>query len=664
MPRLLALMLVPVLAVGLLTAPAASTTSPVDTLYDPTVVRDFAIEMEPLPGWAPPEGSVLPLDWEVWTPEERDAYVASDPDLRALAVAAAWDTVRFDITNTLRLKARFKATVDGTAYDLVVAIRRKSSRALPSEADPHKVGLKVRFGDYVKGQTFLGVSQLSLENGGDVSPLHEGMAWQLHQAASIDGFYGAGHNAARASWVNLSVNGEHLGVYTSVEDRNKQFLRNRGLWTSGSTWFYKQDDLGMPELDEGPDPLSDGTVVHSPTFSRLCFSPFRPTTGEYAATCAVPSDGLLDDELNATINVQQLLTEAAIDAYLVNHDALMKGKNYFYLDRLDRIRAFYPWDLDAVFRAPTGNIYAESVSYNRRGVASYTQTEWQSLLLNHPVLRPQYNQIVLGLLNGPLASARLDILLNSVQPQLQVALANDPYFGYVVTSSPEEHFTALRSWFASREAEVRRQVSANLPAPRKADVVLPTTTGVSLSASSVVPSAEVTVSANIADNAEVVAAEYRVGSGLWIAMNSIGFGQSSAVVTASFVAPSVDGTYPICVRAVDSSANYSTAVCSNLNVVTPKVTTSLVYTGVTNVKASTTFTLAATLTADGAPVSGVTVVFVFNKISYSTTTDAAGKAQTTIKAPAKIGLYPVSGSYAGGIGLTSSAVSATVSVVK
>jgi hypothetical protein len=51
-----------------------------------------------------------------------------------------WDTIRHDTTNEIEVPALFWA--DGEP-SILVSVRRKSSRALPSEADPIKVGLKI-----------------------------------------------------------------------------------------------------------------------------------------------------------------------------------------------------------------------------------------------------------------------------------------------------------------------------------------------------------------------------------------------------------------------------------------------------------------------------------------------------------------------------------------
>jgi len=660
--------------------PAAAVPQTVADLYDPSVVRDLRLDLEPLAGWTPaadwtpPEGWSYPEGWDTMTSEQRDVAVAADPVLRPLAVAAAWDVVRFDLTFSSVLPARFVEVVDGveTGTPLRVGVRRKSSRALPSEADPRKVGLKVGFSDFVSGQRWNGVSKISLENGGDISPVHEGMAWQLHQLASVDGFYGAGHDPALAAWSHVRVNGEYLGVYTSVEQRNKQFLRNRGLWTSGSTWLYEQDDIGLPAIDEGPDALPDGTVPNSPTYDRLCFAPFRPTSGSGAATCPVPTDGVLDELLDGAIDMQAMLTEAAVDAFTVNDDALLThGKNFHFVDRVvdgvDQLRRYYPWDLDAVFRVPARNIYSVSSSTSKRGVTTYGQSPFQTLILNHPVYRARYNQIMVGLLDGPLSAANVDALFARVRPALLAALAQDPYAGLVGVGDPAAHMDDLRTWIRTREATVRSQVAANVPAPRKADATAPVVAAPALSATTVVPDAAVTVTAAVTDNAEITGAEVRVGSGPWTSMVAVDgtFGGTGESVTDVLAAPSLDGIYAVCVRATDSSANTSAGTCTSLRVATPAEPTTIAYTGATSARTGATLALSARLTtAGGTPLAGRTVEFTVDRTTYRATTGDDGVASVTGKAPTKAGSYALSASFVGAVGYAPARATATLTVTR
>jgi hypothetical protein len=363
-----------------------------------------------------------------------------------------WDTIRHDTTNEIEVPAMFWA--DGES-PILVSVRRKSSRALPSELDPIKVGLKIDINELVDGQKWRSLTKVSLENGTDSGVVQEGLAWNLHRLAS--GSYG--YEAALASWVQLRVNGQLIGVYVNAEQRDKQMLRNRGLWTDDETWIFDQDDIGVPEIEEGDD--------FSPTYNTLCYVPFRVASKRGSSTCAIPSDAELASQLPLLINMSGMLTQGAVDAYTDNPDALLShGKNFQFVDFIDpnntgkdTRRLYFPWDLDAVFRSTTGNIYA---SGSGRKVAP---SPYQEVILRHPTFRAQYNQIMLDLLNGPLAVANVQAFLNQAEATISSALANDPF--PTTDASPAEEFNQLRAWIAARDASVRSQLAANgPPSPR------------------------------------------------------------------------------------------------------------------------------------------------------------------------------------------------------
>ena len=360
-----------------------------------------------------------------------------------------WDTIRRDGTNTIEVPAQFHA--EGEA-PIGVTVRRKSSRALPSESNPVKIGMKVKT---VSG-LWHGVSTLSLENGGDSGPVAEGVAWNLHELASVDGFYGAGYHPALASWVRVYLNGDYIGLYVNAEQRNKQFLRNRFGTTSGK-WLYEIDNADTWELEAG-DP-------HSPTWNALCYAPFNQTiySGKKATGgCPMPSDAELEVLLNQYIEMQAMLTQGAIDAFMDNNDALFShSKNYSFVDFNDGSkRRYFPWDLDAIFRNNTAGIYGSLSSRNK-----LTQHPFELAILNHPTFRQQYNAILLALTDpaGPLAEAKLHAFLDAAQAAIQPALDADPY---LVGEFRSGEFARLKTWISARIPNVRAQVNENKPAPR------------------------------------------------------------------------------------------------------------------------------------------------------------------------------------------------------
>ena len=151
---------------------------------------------------APPRTDAATDGW----PEAFDPLI-----LRTLNIQMTpqdWDFIRKDLTETYR-PAQFWA--DGES-PILVAVRRKSSRAYPSESNPIKVGLKIDINEYVDGQLWHGLNKLSLENGNGPGALGEGLAWNMHRLA---GAPAGGYPVAFANWARVNRGRSRPGDDTS-----------------------------------------------------------------------------------------------------------------------------------------------------------------------------------------------------------------------------------------------------------------------------------------------------------------------------------------------------------------------------------------------------------------------------------------------------------------
>jgi hypothetical protein len=375
-----------------------------------------------------------------------------------------WDTIRHDTTNEIEVPALFWADGEEDSK-LLVSVRRKSSRALPSEVNPIKVGLKVDINEFVSGQRWRSLTKLSLENGADTDPISEGLAWNLHEMATGSGFYPSDYHAGLAAWTRLFVNGQHIGLYINVEERDSQFLRNRGL-PRGTTaegmrrsWLYEIDDLGPGSFE-----LEDGDLPHSPTWTALCYAPF--TVGnKKRPPCPTPDDATLAADLPGLIDMSIMLTQGAVDAFASNGDALFShGKNFRHIDFNtslfpDRKRLYLMWDLDAAITDVETNIYSQK---------EFSQTAYERVILSHPTFRQEFNAIMTGLLDpaGPLSETALHNFLHGVEAAVTPALMADPYAGFGSAEAAATLFSGLRAWVSQRIVNVQGQVQANEPPPR------------------------------------------------------------------------------------------------------------------------------------------------------------------------------------------------------
>lgn len=366
-----------------------------------------------------------------------------------------WNTVKGDTTYAIEKPAYFN---DNTESKILISVRRK-----PTLAVSNKVSLKFDINQYFDGTVWHGVKKASLENGQQSScgPISEGLAWYVQDRAAeyLRTSKGIDYKPGKFTFANVYVNGVNQGLYTSVEQVDKQFLRNRSLWVPGETWLYKQQDVNNTEQDEGPTPTS-------PTMSVLNYQPFN-TRG-----ASPPGDDVLSSQLPTYINMDAWLTMGAVNAFTSNPDNLFaKGKNYFWADYEDNTvmkRQYFPWDLDGVFPLTnwTSNIYSPG------NLGTYAD-----LVLGTPAFRDRYNEIMLDLLNGPLSVQSLHAYLNQLQPIISPHVLADPNNGI---GDPALKFQQLRDYITNRHANVLGQVQTDMLTSGGQSVGIPEPTGLAI----------------------------------------------------------------------------------------------------------------------------------------------------------------------------------------
>jgi hypothetical protein len=360
---------------------------------------------------------------------------------------ALWEAIKQD-TNyydpALNIRVPCLMWAEGETNQLLVQIRRKADPALPSEADPQKVSLKIDINEYVTGQEWRGLKKLSLENGaGGNGVLREGVAMNLHRIAAEHGFYD--YEAGYSTWVRVLVNSNYVGLFSSPEQRDKQFLRNRGMYKPGASWIY--------EINGGTSLDTTVAETNSPTYDFLCFSPFRTDCSQPS----IPNVAIaMETNLPAWVDVPGMLTLAAIEAFISNTDGLFtkNGKNSFAVDFLPSTqhkRQYYPWDLDGGFSSTTWDIYAG-------GAGPASGRLYQTQILAHYWFRQQYRHTFSDLLDRPLSTATLTAFLNQLEPVLTPYLQEDPNSN--IGGDAAGHFAQVREFFTNRTANVRTQIGA------------------------------------------------------------------------------------------------------------------------------------------------------------------------------------------------------------
>jgi spore coat protein H len=213
-----------------------------------------------------------------------------------------------------------------------------------------KPGLRVDFNHYKTTQTFLGtLKQFVLRNQTqDASNMHERISMLLYQRL--------GAQAPREAFTTLYVNNSYMGVYTIVENPDKQMAARMFGDSEGNVYKYdyNADDQPWYFTDLGADP--GGYVPH----------PFKPETNETDPhpepirdfVRSVNSDSDAAFPLNAArwISWDNFVKHIAVENFVADQDGFNGnyGVNNFYLYRwTDSSKlTFIPWDKSEAFKDP------------------------------------------------------------------------------------------------------------------------------------------------------------------------------------------------------------------------------------------------------------------------------------------------------------------------
>jgi hypothetical protein len=357
-------------------------------------------------------------------------------DLYLEMAPADWEVVRRDTTFDLERPASFRC---GDEAPLPVMVRRKRSDALPSDADPVKVSLKVDFNDRVSNGKWYTHNKISLESGVirqrlPGALLREGVCWQI--------MIRSGAIAGAAAWVRVHLNGSLLGVYTRVEEIDKSFLRRR----------IGEDEGFLYKFDPGPDGVHRRLTREGqpdPFLGDLCWEPFD-------SLCPLPADprASLDEHLV----IHQYLTMAAVNTLLGNTDGLMEARqNYFFYNSAEP-RLYFPWDLDLTLLPENLDRHPHSSEVDRL------------FFVAAPGLRPYFDRVLRRLCEDTMSEANIDLLLDDVARAVGPAIEADPL------NHLEGGFAAelarIRSWLKARVEFLRGVLPPSAPSPLVLNEVL------------------------------------------------------------------------------------------------------------------------------------------------------------------------------------------------
>lgn len=233
-------------------------------------------------------------------------------------------------------------TIDGVKVENA-GIRTKGNMTLTSVAssDSDRYSFRIKFNKYVKGQTFLGLDELCLNNCySDATYMREYLHYELLEEL--------GMNVPMRSYCNVYINGELFGFYLAVEGLDDTFLErefgkdyeNGNLYKMdmGSTLEYREDET-YTYADHKLG--ADTDLAEFKSFVKKLNS---ITDGEKGDT-------------ESFLNVESALKYIASNTVLCNYDSY-NGNNHhnFYLYEDEQgVFTVIPWDFNMSFGGFNGS---------------------------------------------------------------------------------------------------------------------------------------------------------------------------------------------------------------------------------------------------------------------------------------------------------------------
>lgn len=285
---------------------------------------------------------------------------------------------------------RAEIRIDGVLVSQV-GVRKKGFIGSVVSTRP---SLKVKFDEYVQGQSFAGLEGLTLNNNNqDQALLQQFLAYDLYTRAGVP--------APQASFVRVRVNGEDLGVYTRVETIDKAFLRrvfgnDNGVLYEG----YAGDFLGD----------RSSQIVEK----RGARDQDRGVIGRLTEVLAAPGPLALG-RVESLVDVDAFIRMWAVESLIGHWDSYSGNRNNFYLYVHPSTKKlhFIPWGADSVFEDP-GPLQFKKVPKSFKAEGVLARRLWEL-----PEVQERYRAVMRQLLAGPWNESRMLDELRTRQVALQ-----------------------------------------------------------------------------------------------------------------------------------------------------------------------------------------------------------------------------------------------------
>ena len=377
-------------------------------------------------------------------------------DLRVELDSADWAAILASPRDEVYYPANI--VYDGAVVE-EVAFRTKGNSSLSSSANTgtSRLPFKIDLNYYVEGQELLGETKLVLNNGfKDPSCMRDFLANSLAREFGLP--------APRASFVNLYINDEHIGLYTLVEAVDGNFVDER---------FEDDDgDLYKPEPPAGNLTYS-GESAESYSAANLKLN--EETSDLSAFVAFVSALNGLSGDYEDVMEVDQALRFLAFHAVLVNLDSYLGSGHNYYMYEQEGVFQFIPWDMNEAWghfgcgcdREELINLYIDEPI-----CGSLENKPLVARLLEVDEYRATYEAALLELVEGLLSVESMQTRIEETADLIRAHVAADPTSLYGIDAFETALYDdpagagssfGLLSFIEERGQSVQAQLDGTLP---------------------------------------------------------------------------------------------------------------------------------------------------------------------------------------------------------
>lgn len=352
--------------------------------------------------------------------------------------------------------------INGVTYQNV-GIRTKGNASLSQvsqSTSPERYSLRIKFDEYIKGQTCLGLDELVLNNlVADPSYMKEYLSQDLMRFIGVE--------APLTNYASLSVNGEGIGFYLALESYGESFNRrvygddsgnyynvksmemgggNRGFPAGGFLQQAQGDQAGInpPAAADWNDRLAfvgggggsrGGTLQYADDDPESYPAIFNNALGTVSAS---DQQNLIEalkalsngEDIETYFDVDQVLRYFAAHTVLVNLDSYYSNmaQNYVIQER-DGVVSILPWDYHLAYGGFQSGSASDVVNAPIDSPLSGTTMESRPLLnalLSNEKYSELYHQYLDQIATEYFASGLFEERVEYLQQKIILYVQEDP----------------------------------------------------------------------------------------------------------------------------------------------------------------------------------------------------------------------------------------------